>query len=209
MSSQNVHESNLLILCRVCAKFLGKKSVPKEKYTAKLQKVFFINICNDTNLVHPNKICMKCYSQMNNALMRNSTIAVEIYNNWVSHDDISCPLCLRVANLKAGARSKLNLVTNGGNRGRPSPFKSVWSQMDIIEISTKSSPDYLPSSVHIHDLSKEYNTHLELCKCNLCNDLLRQPVVSNICGHAYCYTCIAYMVLLHRRRIFWNIGIWC
>ena len=75
MSSRDVHCTNLDKLSRICGNLLGKKALAKEKYATQLHRLFFINITQDLQYIHPPKICMKCYLLMNTASKRNSTIS--------------------------------------------------------------------------------------------------------------------------------------
>ena len=191
MSLRDVHSTNLDKLCRICGNLLGKKALAKEKYTTQLHSVFFINVIKDLQCTHPPKICMKCYLLMNTASKRNSTISHKTYENWCPHDEHFCQTCVRVTELSKGALGKIKNISTNDRRGRPSISKLFWSQEDLGMLSAKCPPDDLPIDIETSYLQEKWDPHLSICMCNICNNILRRPLVLKPCEHAFCFICIA------------------
>ena len=191
MSSRDLHCTNLDKLCRICGNLLGKKALAKENYITQLHSVFFINITKDLQCIHPPKICMKCYLLTNTASKRNSTISLKTYKNWCPHDDYSWGTCARITELSKGALGKMKNTIKNDQRGRPALSKLFWSQEDLDMLSAKCPPDNLPIDIENSYFKEKWNPHLSICMCNICNNILRRPVVLKPCEHAFCFICIA------------------
>ena len=65
----------------------------------------------------------------------------------------------------------------------------MWTRKAVEEIIQHGKLlSITPSGI---PLERIINTkELDLCKCNICHNIISQPVMSTRCQHIYCYTCI-------------------
>ena len=58
-------------------------------------------------------------------------------------------------------------------------------------LSTKCPSDNLPKDIETLSFKEKWNPHLSICMCNICNNILRRPLMLKPCKHAFCFICIA------------------
>ena len=71
--------------------------------------------------------------------------------------------------------------------GRPvsNSSNSVWTRAEIINLAKQTPEDILPDKFFV----KNDDPQLALCKCKICDNTIRRPVLS-ACQHAFCLSCI-------------------
>ena len=180
--SDDIHAQNLAKLCRMCANFLTKDTFTVQKYTERIKNVFYINISDDLIHIHPKLMCMKCYSTMRNIEKRATTPKVRP-NTWEPHSS-TCQVCERVKVLQLGRKKPIKPKS-----GRPKYGNPTWTRAMSESIIERAQPDFLPPH-KLCDLKQILNPQLAFCICNICQDLLKTPVVVMPCEHSYCLACI-------------------
>ncbi|XP_047144592.1 uncharacterized protein LOC124818112 [Hydra vulgaris] len=125
----DIHCKNLKLLCRVCRNFLGKKHYFIEAVLkVKIETVFHLKL-NDLVIVHPSKVCLKCYCTINNKLKRKTSSTILLCDEWQPHCN-DCFACQSVVKLSKGASmSKLQVRNKAMFIGRPKKEEniSVWT----------------------------------------------------------------------------------
>ncbi|XP_065641217.1 uncharacterized protein LOC124812048 isoform X1 [Hydra vulgaris] len=184
-----IHNKNLTLLCRVCGFLVGKKSYPiGTNQKNKIEKVFHVMLSDEQENVHPNKICHKCYNTINNVIKRMTSTTLHLSINWKPHCD-ECFCCQQVEKLCKGLNVAKLLKQNKKLIGRPGIGEKVWSFSMIANIK-KSIVTTHDSEIDIEELKNEFNPHLQLCQCNLCGKIPKQPVTLKKCEHLFCFFCI-------------------
>ena len=193
MSNENdscqKHTENLMKLCRLCCKLLKKKHYLAQKYKDQIEKVFFINITHDEAHIHPPGMCHKCYLLMRTSLDRESTNGLEVFKAWTPHDDIDCTICKIAKTLRSGVIGLQTFKKTKENRDRPQMGVQKWSQILLNELGATAECQTLHRNISIEDFSVSINTHLSMCKCEICFGILRRPVIIKKCEHLLCFTC--------------------
>ena len=186
------HRSNLSKICRICFKLLGKKGFSTKKFHDIISKAFFINTTTDDKYIHPTKICQKCYLQASMAVKRNTTTSIDPFNNWNAHFDDNCQICDTVKLLSKGVigLQKIHKSHKKHPGGRPTSEK-LWNQSVLNKLNQSIPLDSIHPNIRIGDLDEHTNTHISLCKCGLCADVLRRPVTISACEHIFCFSCFA------------------
>ena len=184
------HKSLILNLCRVC----GSHMKNKEKqffvncYLTVLKDVFWIhNIENDDPEVHPPKFCSKCYFAMKN--VKKGHAHSQHVTKWEKHEmKTLCKICLSKCQNKPGRgrRPKPNL--DGFNQH--SETKSMWTRAFSDSLKEKIEESNVSEDLNISEFDTAYNKSLPLCKCGICENILRRPVMLQGCQHAFCLGCI-------------------
>ena len=126
------------------------------------------------------------------AIKRNATTSTNSFNNWNSHFDDNCQICGTVKLLSKGVigHQEMNRTHKKYPGGRPTSGK-LWKQ-SVLNILNKSVPlDSIHLNIRIADLDEYANTHVSLCKCGLCADVLRRTVIISVCEHIFCFSCFA------------------
>ena len=168
MAAADMHREYLKQLCRLCGGKLNKDPVNVSLCISKIKNVYFIDISTDLPSIHPPKICQACYVTMRNVENRKTTTCLKIYS-WDNHSQ-DCKVCSHIESIKKGGRKPKKAKT-----GRPSNNKKIWSRSIINNIMSKI-PANNNYNINITDLRQDLNIHLELCICNLCENLLKLPV---------------------------------
>ena len=96
------HRSNLLKICNICFKLLGKKGFSTQKFHDIINKAFFINATTDDEYIHPRQICQKCFLHATMVIKRNTTTSINPFNNWNAYFDGNCQICDTVKLLSKG-----------------------------------------------------------------------------------------------------------
>ena len=187
------HTENLLKLCRLCCKLLKKKHYLVQKYIDQIAQVFFINITHDEAHIHPPSMCQKCYLLMRTSLDRESTTGLEVFKAWAPHDT-DCKICHIAMTLKNGVvgLQKFRKTENrkhSENRGRPQMGVQKWTQRILNQLAATADCQTLHMNISIKDFSVSLNTHLTMCKCEVCFGILRRPIIIKKCEHLVCFTC--------------------
>ena len=188
-SENNTHQKNLEDLCRICCKILGGKKQNKKLHIVNIEKCFHINI-NLDNTYHPNFICHKCYLTMTVTISRDTTCKLQPYNNWAPHS-LNCKLCKDVSLLRKGIVGLQKLKRKKVALGRPKSSLNTWSQANLNALKEKIPPDEFPTQLNLKSFSTDINPYLSLCKCEICEDLIRKPTIIKSCQHTFCFSCIA------------------
>ena len=187
------HTEDIDKLCRICCQFLGKENYNKENHKHKIEKMYFININSDNPLLHPKKICQKCYSAMSTAIKRKGTTSTSPFNNWTQHTE-KCEICQRVQLLQKGIIGKRMLKVKAARKGRPKndAKDSTWTQSFFSSLFSQIKSDDIPSEVKLSDVNNtDINPHITLCCCNSCGEILKKPIKVVKCEHRFCLNCLA------------------
>lgn len=183
------HERKLSQLCRVCGHLLEQRNYEVKKHERNIEIVYQISTKNDSS-IHPKYFCLKCYSSLSNSLKRNTTVIKDIYK-WTEHVEGDCKTCDRFNELKKGIIGRKSIKSKtGSKRGRPKSNAKIWTQEIINAISLTTPNDLLSENLNMSDFQKEINPCLELCICNICNNILRRPMLLSRCEHTFCFNCI-------------------
>ena len=99
-----------------------------------------------------------------------------------------CKICLSKCQNKPGRgrRPKPNL--DGFNQH--SETKSMWTRAFSDSLKEKIEESNVSEDLNISEFDTAYNKSLPLCKCGICENILRRPVMLQGCQHAFCLGCI-------------------
>ena len=181
------HLINLSKLCRTCTSLLGKRHYSKYNCQNLIENAFFVNIANDQHAIQPESICQNCYLRARTAIHRG-TNTTKAFNDWVAHND-NCFVCETVVKLSAGAINRKRKQSKHPG-GRPKKI-TVWQQKSFNSLSELVPDDSIPADVTISDFDTELNSHISLCECGICKNILRRPLTIDTCEHSFCFLCFA------------------
>ena len=85
---------------------------------------------------------------------------------------------------------KINKTHKKHPGGRPTSEK-LWNQSVLNTLNQSIPLDSVHPNIRIADLDEHTNTHISLCKCGLCADVIRRPVTISVCEHIFCFSCFA------------------
>ena len=178
------HCLNLQNLCRICGGYIRKDPVMVNTIHERIAEAFHIDTSSDNPVVHPPKICLACYSTMINIKKRQTTTILKIWP-WYEHSN-DCMTCSHTLKVKKGGR-KLKKP----KLGRPKAGTKIWSR-SIFDLLSEKSPivDFDTNLAAFH-FQREFNGHLELCICKICQKILKTPLILRQCEHVFCLKCIA------------------
>ncbi|XP_065682267.1 V(D)J recombination-activating protein 1-like [Hydra vulgaris] len=108
--------------------------------------------------------------------------------NWKPPCD-ECFCCQLVEKLCKGLNVAKLLKQNKKLIGRSGIGEKVWSFSMISNIKNSIVTTH-DSEIDIEELKNEFNPHLQLCQCNLCGKIPKQPVTLKKCEHLFCFFCI-------------------
>ena len=182
------HLINFSKLCRTCISLLGKRYYSKHKFHNLIENAFFITITNDQDAIQPENICQNCYLRATTAIKRGSN-TTKAFDEWVAHSDDNCLVCDTVARLSAGAIHKIKKHKKHPG-GRPKKL-AVWEQKNFNALSELVPDDSIPAGITISQFDLELNSHISLCECGICKNILRRPLTIDICEHSFCFLCFA------------------
>lgn len=188
MTSINFHTDNLAKLCRVCGNKLKRegKLFDVTDHKTNLQKAFWIDLSLDSNITHPNKFCDTCYHSMNNIVKKGRTHSQEIFI-WKPHGP-SCAVCIKSIDVNKGGRKPKRKYSHLNNP------KNIWAKSIstcLIEAVPEHHKDL--SGLSFADFDIASNPSLPLCKCLICENLMRRPVMIEGCQHGFCLGCMITM----------------
>ena len=130
-------------------------------------------------------MCQKCYFSMKNIKKGHShSQNIEI---WVEHIEDSCTVCLKKRPGGREAKSKAFLT---GINQHTSHSAFIWTRELTKSLETKIPPTNISEDLNFSDLDLAKNKSLPLCKCELCSNVLRRPVMLQGCQHAFCFGCL-------------------
>ena len=183
--------NNLSRLCRVCASVIGQKSnkiFQVSKYITSLKSAFWIEgLENDSSEIHPPQFCSKCYHVMNNINKKKRTHSQTSLFVWKPHSD-HCEVCIHSCQKERGGRRPkkhrdvINRFTN---------MNEVWTKQRTETLAKNTpEPNIEKTELNISDLDIKFNPSLSLCKCFLCDNIIKRPVMIEGCQHAFCLGCI-------------------
>ena len=173
---------NLTKLCRVCGQNLGQNTYNVSNLSKRLHEHFFLTTTNDENDIHPKKKCQKCYSKLSNIENRSTTWTMKIAE-WHPHMDDYCITCSSVVAIKKGGRPKKQK-----KQGRPKQGLFIWNREQINKFISNVPDDVIEGLDD--DILLNNNSHLEICKCDTCLNIIRRPIIITKCEHMFCLRCI-------------------
>ncbi|XP_065667619.1 uncharacterized protein LOC136087920 [Hydra vulgaris] len=112
------HQQKLSRVCRICRNLLGKDSLKTDSKTDRIYKAFRINVSEDSQCIHPEKMCMKCYTSLKNIENRGSKV-FKVPKIWVKCPTVECKCVFGIP----GRKSLSNV-------GRPGKIKK-WTKFYI------------------------------------------------------------------------------
>ena len=86
---ESIHQQKLSRVGRICGNLLGKDSLETEGKIDRIYKAFGINTFEDSQYVHPQKMCMKCYTTLRNSENRGNKV-FKIPKYWLKCPSIEC-----------------------------------------------------------------------------------------------------------------------
>ena len=181
------HADSLKKLCRLCATLLTKDTFEVSKYRDRLNRAFFIDTEADCEDNHPKRLCIRCYATILNIEKRGTTTTMKI-QQWKPHD-LNCEVCSSIKLLQMGHRNP-NRKTKKPKSGRPKKLEATWTRATSNLIIEKTPADTIPSFYTINDFKEHFNPHLVFISCNMCKNILRQPLNIIPCEHSFCLGCI-------------------
>ncbi|XP_065675300.1 uncharacterized protein LOC136091551 [Hydra vulgaris] len=185
----DLHIKNLNLLCRVCGCFvLKKKYLIGAIQKSKIENIFHIKLI-DVEGVHPLNICHKCYLTINIVIKRKSSTTLLLCTQWTHHCD-DCYTCHQVKKLSQGLNaSKSQIRDKTKFIGHPRIGERVWT-FSMFSILKENIFTIHNMEIDSSDLKNEFNPYLQLCICNLCGKIPKQPVSLKKCEHLFCFFCI-------------------
>ena len=184
VGDQDNHLKNLTRLCRTCGEFLSSEQrnnfpVKNEKIKQKILQHLLIKTEEDNPVIHPRKICFKCYSQLKNAEHRNTTFKHRT-PCWTGHK-VDCFACDKVKSLKKGGRPKKIKKQTGRYHGT----NLFWTKDLSQNLKEKFTENF-------KKMNKLFYTgeSLHLCLCKLCDQIIHYPTLITSCQHSLCYGCL-------------------
>ena len=75
--------------------------------------------------------------------------------------------------------------------GRTKASTSIWTKSALENLKEITQLDPLPKKLILKDFDPEINSHLHLCVCGICENLLRKPLIMKSCQHAFCFLCLS------------------
>ena len=184
----NTHKEVLGKLCRVCGGLLqrNKKHFEVKNYHKDLKTAFWItNLENDDCFTHPQKFCNGCYHRMKNITQKGHTHSMEIFK-WEPHSEAVCEICL---NDSAGKRGRKKAKKNNGWNVHMSENMFIWTREFTDRLRQSVPETKLSEDLNISDFDSAINPSLTLCKCLICENVLRRPVMIQECQHSFCLGC--------------------
>ena len=106
-------------------KFTWEKDIGKRKWRNPVKKWTFYQYHERSAVLHPPKICMKCFLLTNTASKSNIKhhILLKPYENWCPYDNYSYSTCERIAKLNKETLGKIKNPSKNDRRGCPSLLK--------------------------------------------------------------------------------------
>ena len=186
MSASNAdnHLINIAKLCRICGLFLSKDKFLVSKYVDSVKSVFHVNCHQDQPDIHPQHLCMKCYSTIRNVEKRGTCTSL-IAKTWTAHSNDKCNVCISVATLKKGRRKKTKEKKSVAGR----PKEEKWTRTESISLEKKSFPD--TTEINKLQLNHLINAPIiPFCTCLICEDIVTTPITITPCEHIFCLHCL-------------------
>ena len=130
-------------------------------------------MCNDIPEIHPKYIGLKCFTTVRNVESRETTTCLT-GTSWIAHHE-NCTVCY--GKLKTDPKRKKK------HPGRPSYHnKKTWTQAIINEFVNTIPLNNTTTIINIsaQTINRKYNSHLDLCICYICKNIVSQPVIWRI-----------------------------
>ena len=123
---------------------------------------------------------------MTNISSKQTTHISTVLPEWSIHKDENCTSCDLHNKLKKGGRRRKRKAT-----GRPKATSSIWSRADSDSLlaSAHFHCEKLPLDVTMNQMH-ENNSNMNICICYFCRNIMCDPVIIQICQHAFCALCL-------------------
>ena len=146
---------------------------------------------HDINLdlpnVHPKIFCLRCYKTLKNIKKGHAHSGTKSFT-WATKCENECNTCRQFhSQSKAGRKPMRNQEVKGTVHEQ---FAISWSRNFTLQLQAKLPPSTLDESLNMSNFDIEFNPTLPLCKCTICNNLLRSPVMIEGCQHPFCLGCM-------------------
>lgn len=176
------HIAALAKLCRLCGKNLNKRSYDVVQKLDLIQETLLLDFATDKSYLHPLKICFVCNNTLVNVTKRSATTKLTPVT-WTAHED-ECTICKPYKNIGRPLKIKRG--------GRRKSLDNIWTHGCIQKIRNQIPKNLTKISKNM--VSKHHNSHLELCFCRVCNEIIHQPIILTACQHSMCFQCLVPLV---------------
>ena len=183
------HSTVLERLCRVCGRLLVSKSI-KTKYACRefldqLHAVFGISARDDHPNTHPTHFCHACKVVTQKATDTSYQHRTSVFEGWCSHEEgeDECSVCQHLTSMQRGGRPKKIKRTPG----RP---PSIGTKYCIDRVRQVAPPLLIPPQEHVSVCELHLRLPLTELNCQICEELLSQPIELVTCGSIVCAECI-------------------
>ena len=68
--------------------------------------------------------------------------------------------------------------------------EAFWTRCNCAVLDRTISPGELTADVKVKLVNKEFNSHLNLCICPICANIMNRPILFTMCHHSICYYCL-------------------
>ena len=190
-SLEDCHQKALDRLCRICAGLLKRDSSKKlevKKHQENLKAAFWIeNIEQHHSEIHPKLFCKTCYYTMINIVKKNRTHNRTEVFYWEPHNE-NCRTCVIFTEKGKGGRSKK--IPRSGVK-LTNPEIDAWTKAVTESLKENVPPQRADvSNLNTSDFDIADNPSLDLCKCYICDKIMKRPVMIESCQHAFCLGCL-------------------
>ncbi|XP_047124855.1 uncharacterized protein LOC124807217 isoform X1 [Hydra vulgaris] len=173
------HLTKLSLICRICGEHTTKDSVDVCKYSERIGNTFYINTTIDNKNIHPQKMCRRCYIIMRN-IEKGSSTSLKVVK-WPSPCPDKCSCFSKVSGRKVKKCKAGRLCIIEQNQKR-------WTRPIINNLIASIPKQTL--RLNAIDIDPVANPHLDLCICQLCNNIMCKPLMLKECQYSFCSECL-------------------
>ena len=183
MESVEYHRNQLAKYCRVCGKAVKGYAHSVNTEHSDLLAVVSIDISQDSKAVHPKTFCNSCYLTLRQ--MQAADLSGHIRETalcpfqWIPHQD-GCTICKHFESSQRGGRPRKREMPCGRPRddGKRALHQHILTSY-IANFPLDVSRFCQPAGVSLSDL-----------QCNLCQNIVDQPIEMTYHHHLMCATCV-------------------
>ena len=105
---------------------------------------------------------------------------------WAAHLQTGCVVCHNIKILKKGGRP----IKKRSHGRRLTNEPCYWGQENFKKLVEECPVDSITLDISIKHLDQGHNPHLNFCVCQLCEELIRRPILATDCEHQFCMNCL-------------------